>query len=175
MRQRETRRKFDQIVAFADVERFINTPVKHYSSGMYLRPTFAVAAHLEQEILIVDEVLAVGDAEFQQRCMGRMRPPRTGARSCSSAIILRLCNGSARLTDEVVRAYAARWRSRARPGDWIDLTRHPRSGSGEVKLLAARFADRQGRDAIRSGSSLDVSLSVQSPCRQRIDSVSSRL
>ena len=61
-------RKFDEIVAFAEVEKFIDTPVKHYSSGMYMRLAFAVAAHLEPEILIVDEVLAVGDAEFQKKC-----------------------------------------------------------------------------------------------------------
>jgi lipopolysaccharide transport system ATP-binding protein len=72
MRRREVARQFDEIVAFAEVERFIDTPVKHYSSGMYLRLAFAVAAHLEPEILLVDEVLAVGDAAFQRKCLGRM-------------------------------------------------------------------------------------------------------
>ena len=72
MGRHEVRRKFDEIVEFADVERFIDTPVKRYSSGMLMRLGFAVAAHLETEILLVDEVLAVGDAEFQQRCLGRM-------------------------------------------------------------------------------------------------------
>jgi lipopolysaccharide transport system ATP-binding protein len=72
MRRREIERKFDEIVEFAGVERFIDTPVKRYSSGMYLRLAFAVAAHLEPEILIVDEVLAVGDAEFQRKCLGKM-------------------------------------------------------------------------------------------------------
>jgi homopolymeric O-antigen transport system ATP-binding protein len=72
MSRAEIRRKFDEIVAFADVERFIDTPVKRYSSGMYVRLAFAVAAHLEPEILIVDEVLAVGDAEFQRKCLGKM-------------------------------------------------------------------------------------------------------
>jgi lipopolysaccharide transport system ATP-binding protein len=69
----EIRHKFDEIVAFAEVERFLDTAVKHYSSGMYVRLAFAVAAHLEPEILIVDEVLAVGDVEFQQKCLGKMR------------------------------------------------------------------------------------------------------
>ena len=73
MSQVEIRRKFDEIVAFAEVERFLDTPVKHYSSGMYVRLAFAVAAHLEPEILIIDEVLAVGDAEFQKKCLGKMR------------------------------------------------------------------------------------------------------
>jgi len=73
MRKTEIERKFDEIVAFAEVERFIDTMVKHYSSGMYLRLAFAVAAHLEQEILLVDEVLAVGDAEFQKKCFNKVR------------------------------------------------------------------------------------------------------
>jgi lipopolysaccharide transport system ATP-binding protein len=72
MTKNEIRRKFDEIVAFSGVERYIDTPVKRYSSGMYVRLAFAVAAHLESEILIVDEVLAVGDAEFQNKCMGKM-------------------------------------------------------------------------------------------------------
>jgi len=72
MRKQEIKRKFDEIVAFAEVEKFIDTPVKYYSSGMYMRLAFAVAAHLEPEILLVDEVLAVGDASFQKKCMGKM-------------------------------------------------------------------------------------------------------
>ncbi len=72
MKKAEIARKFDEIVAFAEVEKFIDTPVKHYSSGMYMRLAFAVAAHLEPEILFVDEVLAVGDAAFQKKCLGRM-------------------------------------------------------------------------------------------------------
>jgi lipopolysaccharide transport system ATP-binding protein len=78
MRRNEIDRKFDEIVAFSEIERFLDTPVKHYSSGMYVRLAFAVAAHLETEILLVDEVLAVGDAAFQQKCLGAMGP---GAKS----------------------------------------------------------------------------------------------
>lgn len=73
MSSNEISRKFDEIVAFAEVEKFINTPVKHYSSGMYVRLAFAVAAHLEPEILLVDEVLAVGDTQFQEKCLGKMQ------------------------------------------------------------------------------------------------------
>jgi lipopolysaccharide transport system ATP-binding protein len=73
MTRQEVKDKFDEIVAFSGVEKFIDTPVKHYSSGMYVRLAFAVAAHLEPEILIIDEVLAVGDAEFQKRCLGKMK------------------------------------------------------------------------------------------------------
>jgi lipopolysaccharide transport system ATP-binding protein len=72
MTKREIDRKFDEIVAFAEIEKFIDTPVKHYSSGMYVRLAFAVAAHLEPEILLVDEVLAVGDINFQKKCLGKM-------------------------------------------------------------------------------------------------------
>lgn len=73
MTRKEVAAKFDEIVAFSGVEKFIDTPVKHYSSGMYVRLAFAVAAHLEPEILIIDEVLAVGDAEFQKKCLGKMK------------------------------------------------------------------------------------------------------
>jgi lipopolysaccharide transport system ATP-binding protein len=72
MSKEEVRRKFDEIVSFAEIEKFVDTPVKRYSSGMYVRLAFAVAAHLESEILLVDEVLAVGDAEFQKKCLGKM-------------------------------------------------------------------------------------------------------
>jgi lipopolysaccharide transport system ATP-binding protein len=81
MTRAETKAKFDEIVAFAAVEQFLDTPVKRYSSGMYVRLAFAVAAHLEPEILIVDEVLAVGDAEFQKKCLGKMHDVATGGRT----------------------------------------------------------------------------------------------
>ena len=81
MKRAEIKSKFDEIVAFAEVERFLDTPVKRYSSGMYVRLAFAVAAHLEPEILIVDEVLAVGDAEFQKKCLGKMGEVARGGRT----------------------------------------------------------------------------------------------
>ena len=81
MRRREISARFDEIVAFAEVERFLDTPVKRYSSGMYVRLAFAVAAHLEPEILVVDEVLAVGDAEFQRKCLGKMGEVASGGRT----------------------------------------------------------------------------------------------
>jgi len=97
MRNAEIRAKFDEIVAFAEVEKFIDTPVKHYSSGMYTRLAFAVAAHLEPEILVVDEVLAVGDAEFQKKCMGKMRNVSRSGRtvvfvSHNMGAIVQLCS-----------------------------------------------------------------------------------
>jgi len=81
MRKAELRRQFDEIVSFAEIEKFIDTPVKHYSSGMYLRLAFAVAAHLETEILLVDEVLAVGDVAFQKKCLGKMQDVAKTART----------------------------------------------------------------------------------------------
>jgi len=81
MPRAEVRRKFDEIVAFANVEKFLDTPVKRYSSGMYVRLAFAVAAHLEPEILVVDEVLAVGDAEFQKKCLGKMEDVASNGRT----------------------------------------------------------------------------------------------
>jgi lipopolysaccharide transport system ATP-binding protein len=81
MARAEILRKFDEIVAFAEVEKFLDTPVKRYSSGMYVRLAFAVAAHLEPEILVVDEVLAVGDAEFQKKCLGKMQDASKGGRT----------------------------------------------------------------------------------------------
>lgn len=103
MAKDEIRTKFDEIVAFAEVEKFIDTPVKRYSSGMYVRLAFAVAAHLEPEILIIDEVLAVGDVQFQKKCLGKMQEVGTEGRTvlfvshtmgaieqlCSSAILLK--------------------------------------------------------------------------------------
>ena len=81
MKRQEIKTKFDEIVAFAEVEQFLDTPVKRYSSGMYVRLAFAVAAHLEPEILVVDEVLAVGDAEFQKKCLGKMGEVAEGGRT----------------------------------------------------------------------------------------------
>lgn len=81
MTRQEIKRKFDEIVAFAEVKKFLDTPVKHFSSGMYVRLAFAVAAHLEPEILVVDEVLAVGDASFQKKCLGKMRDVATEGRT----------------------------------------------------------------------------------------------
>src|SRR4029434_9623159 len=81
MSRRESQRKFDEIVTFAEVDKFLDTPVKHYSSGMYVRLAFAVAAHLDPDILLIDEVLAVGDQEFQQKCLGKMKEVATTGRT----------------------------------------------------------------------------------------------
>ena len=104
MKRREILDKFDEIVSFAELERFIDTPVKYYSSGMYMRLAFAVAAHLEPEILIVDEVLSVGDAAFQKKCLGKMEQVASGGRtvlyvSHALATVQRLCTSAILLTN----------------------------------------------------------------------------
>jgi lipopolysaccharide transport system ATP-binding protein len=112
MSRSEIRKKFDEIVAFAEVEMFLDTPVKRYSSGMYVRLAFAVAAHLEPEILIVDEVLAVGDMEFQKKCLGKMQEVSTKEGrtvlfvSHNLAAVNRLCKKSLLLAGGSVAAYA---------------------------------------------------------------------
>ncbi|MFN3489355.1 MAG: ABC transporter ATP-binding protein [Emticicia sp.] len=100
MKQQEIKRQFDEIVSFAGIEKFLDTPVKRYSSGMYVRLGFAIAAHLEPEILIVDEVLAVGDSEFQKKCLGKMKDVSSSGRtilfvSHNSTAIQGLCNKAA--------------------------------------------------------------------------------
>jgi lipopolysaccharide transport system ATP-binding protein len=97
MSRREIRRKFDEIIAFAEIDRFLDTPVKRYSSGMYIRLAFAVAAHLDPEILIVDEVLAVGDVDFQRKCLGKMQNASEEGRTVlfvthNMAVVERLCS-----------------------------------------------------------------------------------
>ena len=122
MTRQEVKEKFDEIVSFSGVEKFLDTPVKHYSSGMYVRLAFAVAAHLDPEILIIDEVLAVGDAEFQKKCLGKMREVAVNGRtvifvSHDLGMIEKLCSRviwieNGRLKDDgtpskIIRAYTS--------------------------------------------------------------------
>jgi lipopolysaccharide transport system ATP-binding protein len=141
MSRQEIARKFDEIVAFAEVERFLDTPVKHYSSGMYVRLAFGVAAHLEPDVLIVDEVLAVGDAEFQKKSLGKMRAVSSGGRTvlfvshnmgaiqalCSRAIWL---NGGAVAFDGAVGESISRYLTRAVGQAGVASNRAVRVGSG---------------------------------------------
>lgn len=111
MSYREIKQKFDEIVHFADVEKFLDTPVKRYSSGMYMRLGFAVAAHLDSDILIVDEVLAVGDAQFQEKCLKKMNEKSTSGRtilfvSHHVESVLKLCNKGALLEKGELKAFA---------------------------------------------------------------------
>ncbi len=154
MRRAEIARKFDEILAFAEVERFVDTPVKHYSSGMYLRLAFAVAAHLETEILMVDEVLAVGDTSFQRKCLGKMREVAGGGRtvlfvSHNLDAVRRLCTRALLIengmlaADGDVRTIIARYQSALRSvshaGTAIDLRGLARTGSGELRFASATY------------------------------------
>jgi lipopolysaccharide transport system ATP-binding protein len=146
--------RFDEIVAFAEVERFLDTPVKHYSSGMYLRLAFAVAAHLPAEILVIDEVLAVGDASFQKKCLAKMSEVASEGRtvlfvSHNLSAIQRMCPRSVLLqggrltadgaTADVLRRYLDDAPGAARARQWIDVTSAPRSGTGEVLIQAIQY------------------------------------
>src|SRR5207248_8507165 len=139
MKRAEIGRKFDEIVAFAEVEKFIDTPVKRYSSGMYVRLAFAVAAHLEPEILLVDEVLAVGDASFQKKCLAKMLQVARAGRtvlfvSHNIATVVQICQEAVFLeagrlitrgpTDRVVEEYLRSQRD-TQP-EVFDLTPAPR-------------------------------------------------
>jgi lipopolysaccharide transport system ATP-binding protein len=172
MRRAEIAARFDEIVDFAGVERFIDTPVKRYSSGMRVRLAFAVAAHLEPEILIVDEVLAVGDAEFQSRCLGKMSDVAGGGRTvlfvshnlaalkalCGRALWLESGSVAAEgLVAPVVDAYLAKGRERAeRPL----AERRDRSGSGELRFTRAEL--RAAGAVPSAGRALAISLGYAS-------------
>jgi lipopolysaccharide transport system ATP-binding protein len=171
MKRAEIERKFDEIVAFSEVEQFIDTPVKRYSSGMYLRLAFAVAAHLEPEILVVDEVLAVGDAEFQRKCMGKMSDVAQEGRT----VLFVSHNMSAilRLTEETIVLEKGRLAYRAPTAQAIDYymsSGYSQAGerfweAGEVppeaapfRPLALRVRDPRGRvgDILRSAEPITV-------------------
>jgi lipopolysaccharide transport system ATP-binding protein len=143
MKRVEISHKFDEIVAFAEVEKFVDTPVKHYSSGMYLRLAFAVAAHLEPEILVVDEVLAVGDAAFQKKCMGKMGEVAQQGRtvlfvSHNMEAIQRLCDKCILLdwgqliehanTGQVVEKYLSSGRQLEAGANLFEVPRQPNLG-----------------------------------------------
>ena len=175
MSRKEITAKFDEIVAFADVERFLDTPVKRYSSGMYVRLAFAVAAHLEPEILVVDEVLAVGDAEFQRKCLGKMKEVAMGGRTvlfvshnmaaiqnlCSTAIYLKqgqlITQGA---TADVLTAYLKDTGSAAR----MDLSERPdRQGNGAIRFTGFYLSDEDGRElaAAQSGATVVFNFDIE--------------
>lgn len=154
MSRAEIATKFDEIVAFAEVEKFLDTPVKRYSSGMYVRLAFAVAAHLEPEILIVDEVLAVGDATFQKKCLGKMSDLATCGRTilfvshqmsavqslCSHAVLMergRIRSSGAK--GRVIAEYIDSGSATSAVGEWIGLEADPDGGSARARFTGVRF------------------------------------
>jgi lipopolysaccharide transport system ATP-binding protein len=167
----EIKKKFDEIVAFSEVEKFLDTPVKRYSSGMYVRLAFAVAAHLEPEILIIDEVLAVGDAQFQKKCLGKMEDVSTkegrtvlfvshnmGAIQymCPSSILLK--DGEIAFVGDTIKAisqYLETTKNIIPLNDRID-----RKGTGNIRITAIIFEDKNGKkiDSLISGQYLKIKI-----------------
>jgi len=176
MRKAEINRKFDAIVGFAEIEKFIDTPVKHYSSGMYVRLAFAVAAHMEPDILLVDEVLAVGDAAFQKKCLGKMNDVTEQGRtvlfvSHNMATIANLCPRAILLkegtivqsgpTTDVIDSYLKSLSDLANTslGD-----RKDRQGTGEIIVKGIGLFDHLGEpvEYPRSGQDLTIRVTYQS-------------
>ncbi|HPA20666.1 MAG TPA: ABC transporter ATP-binding protein [Verrucomicrobiae bacterium] len=173
MSRREIERKFDEIVAFAEIEKFLDTPVKRYSSGMYVRLAFAVAAHLEPEILIVDEVLAVGDIQFQKKCLGKMQDvSRAEGRTvlfvshnmgaicnlCPSTLLLE--RGNIRFlgkTPQAVTAYLDTRKEAARVD--LDALRLPGMPC-DARFLDARLADTNDKGCVNFGEPIAFDLRI---------------
>jgi lipopolysaccharide transport system ATP-binding protein len=172
MPRREIERKFDEIVAFAEVDKFIDTPVKHYSSGMYLRLAFGVAAHLEPEILVVDEVLAVGDAAFQKKCLGKMGDVAKAGRTvifvshnmgavsalCSRALLLD--NGRIATVGDpqtVISTYLSQVRAR---GEVPLIERSDREGNESLRFTSIAILDSLGQpsDTVSAGDDIAIEL-----------------
>ncbi len=171
MKRTEIDRKFDEIVDFAEIEKFLDTPVKRYSSGMYVRLAFAVAAHLEPEILLVDEVLAVGDAAFQKKALGKMGEVTQEGRTvlfvshnmaaieqlCSRAILL--CDGHVQKSgniSNVVSFYLSAFERRISAADGILA----QSVDGSLELISIRLTDEKGQDlsAVQCGRDLHLAI-----------------
>jgi ABC-type polysaccharide/polyol phosphate transport system ATPase subunit len=189
MRRSDIRRKFNQILEFAEVERFVDTPVKRYSSGMYLRLAFAVAAHLEPEILLVDEVLAVGDAAFQRKCLGKMDEVAKEGRtvlfvSHNMDAIQRLCPQSVLIehghlvaheaSASVISRYLSSSSDKPKPNTWIDLSSVVRRrGTGDARFTAIRYSSLNEAVAFRaySGGPLDFTMAITSTSPRSVESL----
>ena len=176
MRKSEIDRRFDEIVEFSGVEEFIDTPVKRYSSGMHVRLGFSVAAHLEPDILVVDEVLAVGDAVFQQKCMGKMGDVAKGGRTvvlvshnmaamqglCSKCYLLK---GGQLVAEGVPRAVIEQYMAVTARGEVIQVgQRKDRHGSGEIRFEDVTIFDAKGRpiDYALCGQNISFAVSYRS-------------
>lgn len=172
MRKHEITRKFDEIVAFSGVERYIDTPVKRYSSGMYVRLAFAVAAHLESEILIVDEVLAVGDAEFQKKCLGKMNDVSKGEGrtilfvSHNLDAVKKLCNKGLLLhhgqlihdgnIDATLDSYLLNYSSNEKQSE----LNFEEDENKEAQILKVALKDKEGNDVIEFYSNQEICVHI---------------
>jgi lipopolysaccharide transport system ATP-binding protein len=187
MTRREILTKFDAIVDFAETSSFIDTPVKHYSSGMYLRLAFAVAAHLEPEILLVDEVLAVGDAAFQKRCLRKMDDVAKHGRTvifvshnvdairrlCSHTVLLEqgtvACHGD---TSTVLARYLSTSSQRPAPGTCVDVSAAPRAGTGAARFVWVSYTSGCPRDAQPySGGPVEYTFEIESDRARQVRSL----
>jgi hypothetical protein len=189
MSRSEVARKFDEIVEFAGVERFLDTPVKRYSSGMLVRLGFAVAAHLEPEILIVDEVLAVGDAEFQRKCLGKIDAVAREGRtvlfvSHNMNAVQRLCRRSLAFkqgalvrdgeTRNVVAWYLADAPAAGVAGGWIEAAQFPRQAhSGALRVAAVAVTGPDGATDFQpyADGPLTVKLLLESDAERTVGSL----
>jgi len=174
MKKAEILRKFDEIVAFAEVDQFLDTPVKRYSSGQYMRLAFAIAAHLEPEILIVDEVLAVGDAAFQKKCLGKLGHVATEGRtvlfvSHNMPAVLALCNRVMLLENGKIKALGApaeivqHYLGSESTVSLIPLDqREDREGDGSVRIVSLQIESADADKIIRSGSKVKLTIGYRS-------------
>jgi lipopolysaccharide transport system ATP-binding protein len=179
MAKTEINRKFDEIVAFAELAKFIDTPVKHYSSGMYVRLAFAVAAHLEPEILLVDEVLAVGDITFQKKCLGKMGDVARAGRtvvlvSHSMAAIGTLCSrciildrGAVEFDGSTEEATARYYADSLEIDSNSDLSTRPRKGTDKARFtsISIQPLDLEGRAIEVAYPGCDLRLDIELKCK----------
>jgi len=184
MRKKEIKDKMDEIIEFSGVEKFIDTPVKRYSSGMYVRLAFAVAAHLEPDILIVDEVLAVGDVEFQKKCLGKMQDitKKDGRTvffvSHNIEAIKSLCKKSILLdggkvikyglTEDVANYYLADNEKKLDNAEYYPVELNNNVKDTKVNLLSARVLNKEGLVCSRFGSTNDIIVSIEYEIKEDI-------
>ena len=191
MGREEIKCKFDEIVDFAEIEQFLDTPVKRYSSGMYVRLAFSVAAHLEPEVLIVDEVLAVGDANFQKKCLGKMQEISNDQgrtilfvshnieaiqRLCSKCLLLnkgQLINYGN--TNSVITQYLSNnsYACIASPREWINLSDAKRNGNGQARFISVQYRSSKKDIAFHaySNGELELLLNIESDYSINIGSI----
>lgn len=187
MTRKEIKRKFDAIVDFSEIEKFLEMPVKHYSSGMYMRLAFAVAAHLESEILLVDEVLAVGDVQFQKKCLSKMGEISRAGRTvffvshnlsalqslCTKGIFL--AKGQIESQGNISKVIKKYYQTFVRAGESSMLHGKTidRVGTGVIQFRSVRFFDKNRRliTSIKSGDPLTIKLDYVSRNKQKIDNV----
>lgn len=176
MSKKEIENKFDEIVDFAEVEKFLDTPVKRYSSGMYIRLAFAVAAHLESDILIVDEVLAVGDSTFQKKCIGKMERESSEGRtvlfvSHNMETVLRLCDKTILLehgnlkeigrTDHVIKSYLNTGQGTNSKRNWLGNPKAPGNNIVKLRSVSVHDENKESKDTYDIAAPIGISMEYE--------------